>query len=1311
MSASIRQNNLFSAEDYQKVFKAYQFISYTSYDFDSLKQALINYIQTYYPEDFNDYIESSEFIAIIELIAYFGTSLAFRTDLNSRENFIDTATRRESIIRLAQMVNYVPSRNIAASGLFKIASVQTDQPLIDANGLNISGVPIYWNDPNNTDWFDQFIQICNASFSSINPFGRPSKSGNIGNIPTDLYRMNSVLLQNVAYQVIININGQQYPIDVCNPDFIPNQTIFERDPDPANSFNFIYRNDSLGVASANTGFFLYFKQGNLINTDASFDFPVPNRLFPISVQNINQDDVYVQETDQNGNVLNKWLKVPALAGENIIYNSIQFAQRNIFDVLTGANDTITVRFADGNFGNVPTGLFRFWTRISANQALVIRPNDAQGLQINIQYAGVDQQTYTLQIIFNLEQTIGNAAPSETDDQIRLRAPEVFSTQSRMVNGSDYNVLPLIYGNQITKLQALARTFSGDSRYIDLNDPTGFHKDLIIFGQDGALFRDNQNVLAEVVEDSSNSGTINQILVNTIQSMLRDPKVSNFFYDEYLPQFESKIRVNPTIAQPTGRSLLDLVPTSSDPSLPLYWQTMPAKFKNTTGYFSPTTVSPTPATLVNDLTPGNIPGSTYEPWAFIQSGSVLQFQLSGDPTTLNSAGVNSVIQAGIPQISNPLNPYANIGPVELGIAEQINYQAVKVYPSFRNTLNSVEINGNGTPEPAGFYGINNRINDSQSFWMYYDLLTDEWHTYANPGSGATQPFEYALPDVIASIPQIYSTNNWTTTTQGGLLYISIASNNQLGTTTYDLTARGRVYVFESYRDVRFYWEPNTVIIDNASGLALQDSIEIMPFVNTNASINNNEPVIGNPTLAFLNTQVDFNISGVFIQDDGYLDPAKVQVSLIDANADGIPDDPGAFDRIVSSVDRIVFEYFTDPISGYQSTRPWVSRWKTELENVTTPLYVYFPMIAPGVDTVLYSSPFIADQLLTGGDILNPGGVIGLKYVYMDIVDLLFVNNLSQIQYTDPLTTPTITIANQLSDFFNETGIYSWITGTNTLINKSNILTTYFTDKSYLLSAISPPGFGVYYTFQFVATSNTGYPTLNVVEETLDTYHYDKNGKVFTQNTTTPTAQQLPLYFKWSHYSPINQRVDPAATNIVDMLVITNSFYTDMINWKNSNGTALTLPVSPTTEELRIQFQNLDQYKMVSDSMVWNSGTFKLLFGTQAATELQATFKVVKSLSTNISDNEIKTMVITAIDQYFDIRNWDFGENFFYTELAAFIHQQLSTIISTVVIVPNNANSLFGNLFEIIASPTELFMSTATVNNVQIVVSLTDQNLRV
>ena len=1310
MSESIRQSNLFAGEDYKKIFKAFAFIDYTAYDFDTLKQALINYIQTYYPEDFNDYIESSEFIAIIELLAYFGTSLAFRTDLNSRENFIDTAERRESIIRLAQMVNYVPRRNIPASGLFKIAAVQTNQPLTDANGININDTAIFWNDPNNPDWFDQFVQVCNAAFSTLNPFGRPTKSGTIGSIPTDLYQLNSIPRLNVTYPTSVTISGQEYPIDVCNPDFVTNETIFERDPDPANAFNFIYRNDSLGVSSSNTGFFLYFKQGNLLNIDTNFEFPVPNRVFPIDIQNINQDDVYAQETDGSGTVINKWVKVPALAGENVIYNSIQFAERNIFDVISGANNNVSIRFADGNFGNVPTGLFRFWVRVSANQALVIRPDDAQGLQINIPYIGFDQQEYVLRIVFNLEQTIGNAAPSETDEQIRLRAPEVFSTQSRMVNGSDYNVLPLVFGNQIAKIQAIDRTYSGQSRYIDLNDPTGFHRDLIIFGQDGALYRDNQNVLVEVIQDSSNAGTIENILINTIQEMLRDPQVSEFFYDEYLPQFENTIRVNKQLPADPGFSLLDL---SNPFQLPLFWKTSPQKFKNDTGFFTNSTISTVAVGLVNTLTslnPDTANLNVYQPWEFITSGSVLEFVNPLIPSTLNSTSVRSVIQNGIPLIINPLNPYANIGPVELGVEEQLNYQAVRVFPIFRNDLNTTEI-----------AEIVIAIDNGISFWLYYDLLTDEWHTStaATPGltNQADQPWVYA-PPIDDGLPteEIYS--DWAPYAASGLLYVSIASNNELGITTYDLTARGRVYVFESYRDVRFFWEPGQVVIDNSTGLALEDTIEIMPFVNTNSSIDNNLPPspIPNPQNAFLRKQVPFNITGVFTQVDGYVDTSKVEVSLIDNNNDGIADNPDGFNQIVSPEDRIVFEFYNNEVTGYQSTRPWITNWATTMANVATDLYVYFPVDLFD-NTQLFSPPFISSVLLVGGT--GPGSQYDpppATTVYMDSADLIFVNNISQMLFNS-IAPATQSIANQITAFFNgpipsQLIFFPWLAGTTTVVDKSNILTTYFINKSFLISSISPPGFGVYYSFDTGTSANlVTYPTGQTFITLLDKYHFDKNGKVFTQNTTVAEDERLPLYFKWSHYSPIDQRVDPSPTNIIDMVVITDSFYRDMLIWKNSNGSIIAMPEPPTTEELRIQFQSLDQYKMVSDSMIWNSGSFKILFGPQAASELQATIKVVKAPSTSISDNEVKTKVIQAIDTYFDIRNWDFGEKFFWSELSAFIHQQLSRIISSVVIVPSSANSQFGNLFEIIASPTELFMSTATVNNVQIVANLTDQNLRV
>ena len=483
--------------------------------------------------------------------------------------------------------------------------------------------------------------------------------------------------------------------------------------------------------------------------------------------------------------------------------------------------------------------------------------------------------------------------------------------------------------------------------------------------------------------------------------------------------------------------------------------------------------------------------------------------------------------------------------------------------------------------------------------------------------------------------------------------------------------------------------------------------------SNNSIDNNNPIISNPATSFLSEQVTFNISGVYTQDDGYVDPSKVQITLADINNDGIPDLPYGFDSIVSINDRVVFEYYTNSVTGFTGTRPWICNWDNSVSSYTGDLYLYFPA-DPNDNTQIYGVPFISTKIIS--DVTNPSNTAGAIVIYLDSADLIILNNLVQLSYNGVL--PTISIANQVTAFFNLTAdtaipsythiatYYPWLLQSALLVNKIDILNNYILNKVFLQSS-SQPGYGVYNTLS-VATSpdSVSYPTNNIFTDNIDSTHYDRNGKSFTQNTNIPVTSRLPLQYKWKHYSPIDQRVDPSPSNIIDMIVITNSYYTDMINWKSNNGSLLTLPVAPTTEDLRVQFQDLDQYKMLSDAMVWNSGKFKLLFGPQAATELQATFMVIKAPATNTTDYEVKTGVIQAIDTYFDIRNWDFGEQFYYTELAAFIHQQLSTVISSVVIVPANA-SQFGNLFEITSAPQEIFMSTATVNNVQIVTNYTNQ----
>ena len=138
MSTTDRQNRLLLAEDWKTIYQSFRYADFQSYDFDNLRRTMITYIRENYPEDFNDYIESSEYLALIDLIAFLGQNLAFRTDLNARENYIETAERRESILRLARLISYNANRNIAGNGLLKIESISTTEDVVDANNNNLS---------------------------------------------------------------------------------------------------------------------------------------------------------------------------------------------------------------------------------------------------------------------------------------------------------------------------------------------------------------------------------------------------------------------------------------------------------------------------------------------------------------------------------------------------------------------------------------------------------------------------------------------------------------------------------------------------------------------------------------------------------------------------------------------------------------------------------------------------------------------------------------------------------------------------------------------------------------------------------------------------------------------------------------------------------------------------------------------------------------------------------------------------------------------------------------------------------------------
>tara|TARA_R110000851_G_scaffold89631_3_gene195581 strand:+ start:8212 stop:10005 length:1794 start_codon:yes stop_codon:yes gene_type:complete len=81
-------------------------INYTSRDFTSIKEDLVNYAQRYYPTTFKDFSEASFGALMLDMVAYVGDQLSFYTDFQTNEGFLDSAIQYDSINRLSNILGY-----------------------------------------------------------------------------------------------------------------------------------------------------------------------------------------------------------------------------------------------------------------------------------------------------------------------------------------------------------------------------------------------------------------------------------------------------------------------------------------------------------------------------------------------------------------------------------------------------------------------------------------------------------------------------------------------------------------------------------------------------------------------------------------------------------------------------------------------------------------------------------------------------------------------------------------------------------------------------------------------------------------------------------------------------------------------------------------------------------------------------------------------------------------------------------------------------------------------------------------------------
>jgi len=1048
------------AEAWERAYDVFQEVNFNAFDYNSIKQSLIDYMKLYFPEDFNDFIESSEFVAIMELFAYVGELLSYRLDLNAHENFITQAQRKESVLRLAKLISYTAARNIPARGLTKMTSIQTTEAVYDSNSVNLANTKINWNDTNNSNWKEQFVLILNRvlrqSFGSVSPTERVQ----VDDVIFELYQLNNNPITNGVFPYTANVSGKSYPMELV-PSSLDSNGPLERRPDNTSAFSILYGSDGLGDGSDTTGFFFFTKQGSLANLTTTFDGVTPNQTFDITVNNINDADVWFNnidpdtgETIDDGTVADgvsgEWQEVDLANAQNIIFNTN--SRRQKYEIETLANDQIRLVFGDGEFSDIPSGTFQAWYRTSANEDLVIPQNTVVNKTSSFTYVDISGNVQTLTFTFSLINSLQNASPSEDIDHIRRVAPSVYYTQDRMVNARDYNVF-MLQDPSILKLRAVNRTFAGDSAYLAWHDPTTTYESAKLIGVDGALYVDQRT--------------------NTVQTATTD---LTELVDSY---------IQPILSTTDFFTILE----SHNPAVPLR-----------------KTFTPTQRTNLIDTLQDIVDGIQFSP-----------------------------------------------------------------------------------------------------LYIYVDGTTFDWEFVSGGGSVSVSPPGLTDPLMDFDTPIIE------------VVYDPGASNGLIWTVNY----QGERYIIQS-NGTRFWNVNQGSVIDYDTLNTVSDTITLL------------RANLDDTWQGILTQDWAFDVVGQELNVDQTTDINRLNVLPVDVNGDNIPDN--------MSLDYLFDGDLTLTVSAGQVQLPF---------------------------TVLYND-FVGTGSPTSALLSVLGDVSGPMQIGVDFTLL------------EPDGTTAIS---------GESGSILSVPADATIV-LSNKDFVYFTraDSSSDWELAAPASTTVingWYTE--TATAGT-YPD-----------NWDNTSAVYRR-----LRGRTDYNFSWFHSAERFSLIDPSQSNIIDMFVIPRGYYTELTEWLS--GETSVEPDAPTPLDLRTTYGYLLDSKMISDTVVLHPGQFKILFGSKAPSGLRATFKVIRSSTAKLTDNEVKTRIVGVVEEFFDINLWEFGETFYFTELAAAVHDNLKSEIDSIVIVPLSAGNQFGDMFEVVAREDEILQADIGVEDIEVVTSYTSQNLR-
>jgi len=442
-------------------------IKYINRDFPSLKDSLISYAKTYFPNTYSDFTPSSPGMMFMEMAAYVGDVLSFYVDNQVQETFIQYARQTQNLYELAYLLGYKPRVTSAATVVFDIYQ---QVPATISASVAVPDYTYALQIPENTTVTSnltsslKFLIQDNVDFtvsSSLDPT-EVTVYSTANNAPT--YYLLKKQRQAISATIKTQTNSFTVPVAFNSFNISDTNIIGILSITDSNN-NIWYEVDNL----AQDSIFESIKNTNINNPNLSSDTNVANLLQVKQIARrfatrfLNKTTLQVQfgagsPTDTTEVIIpnpnNVGIGLPTKKSKlTTAYSPTNFIFTNTYGIAP-ANTTLTTRYLVG--GGVSANA-------QANSLTLIDTTNVKFLNSSITNSSLANQIFTSLLVTNPVAADGGS-DGDNINEIRQNSLGNFQNQLRTVTFDDYVVralsLPSDYGN-------IAKVFAAQQKASDV----------------------------------------------------------------------------------------------------------------------------------------------------------------------------------------------------------------------------------------------------------------------------------------------------------------------------------------------------------------------------------------------------------------------------------------------------------------------------------------------------------------------------------------------------------------------------------------------------------------------------------------------------------------------------------------------------------------------------------------------------------------------------------------------------------------------------------------------------------------------------